>query len=255
MDRREAKEIVDWVIAEIYKNRFSYVTDGRLDLSKSHIGTISGTQTYGGPIAAGAIWDRHVQLNADIAGTKIRQATTSERGTVELAEDGEAVSGLVVQGDDTRLMGKVFPLANTYVSGTGTAGSDNTAQTVKTVVIPANTLTQINDRIRIRVWWRGDTGAGITATVTVNGVTIASATDAGAADLFATESWIHYIDATHANIIENGTYPATGPASALNMAGFDWTIAMDVDVDQDAIPGNHIVVAAIFLDVLPLGVV
>ncbi len=97
MDRREAKEIVDWVIAEIYKNRFSYVTDGRLDLSKSHIGTISGTQTYGGPIAAGAIWDRHVQLNADIAGTKVRQATTSERGTVRLdntpgGTDGEVLA-------------------------------------------------------------------------------------------------------------------------------------------------------------------
>ncbi len=104
MDRREAKEIVDWVIAEIYKNRFAYVTDGRLDLSKSHIGAISGTQTYGGPIAAGAIWDRHVELNADIAGTKVRQATTSERGTVELAEDGESAAGLAVQADDSRLV-------------------------------------------------------------------------------------------------------------------------------------------------------
>ncbi len=103
MDRREAKEIVDWVIAEIYKNRFSYVTDGRLDLSKSNVGAISGTQNYGGPIAAGAIWDRHVQLNADIAGTKVRQATTSERGTVELAEDGESAAGLAVQADDSRL--------------------------------------------------------------------------------------------------------------------------------------------------------
>ncbi len=103
MDRREAKEIVDWVIAEIYKNRFSYVTDGRLDLGKAHLGTISGTQTHGGPIAAGAIWDRHVHVNADIAGTKVRQATTSERGTVELAEDGESVAGLAVQADDSRL--------------------------------------------------------------------------------------------------------------------------------------------------------
>ncbi len=158
-------------------------------------------------------------------------------------------------GVEKSLSTGVYPLAATYISGTGTAGTDNTAQTVKTVAIPANELTQVGDRIRVRTWWMGDTGAGITATVTVNGVTIASSTDAGAADLFATESWLHYVDATHANIIENGTYPATGAASALNVAGFDWTSAQDVDVDQDMVAGNHIVVAAIFLDVLPKGAI
>ncbi|KKL08184.1 hypothetical protein LCGC14_2578390, partial [marine sediment metagenome] len=35
-----------------------------------------------------------------------------------------------------KMLGAQHPLANTYVSGTGTAGSDNTAQDVKTVVIP-----------------------------------------------------------------------------------------------------------------------
>jgi len=103
MDRREAKEIVDWVISEIMKRRFPYVTDGRLDLSKSPVGTISGTMTSGGPISDSAIWDRHVAPNADIRGTKIRIATTEERGTVELAEHYEAVSGLALQADDPRL--------------------------------------------------------------------------------------------------------------------------------------------------------
>ncbi|KKK92005.1 hypothetical protein LCGC14_2707270, partial [marine sediment metagenome] len=71
----------------------------------------------------------------------------------------------------------VRALANTFVSGSGVAGSDNTAQTVKTVVVPANTLIAVNCRLRVRVYWRGDTGGAVTCTVTVNGVTIATSTD------------------------------------------------------------------------------
>lgn len=161
----------------------------------------------------------------------------------------------VVETWESLPSGVVYPLVNTYISGTGTAGVDNTAQTVKTVVIPANTLTQVNDRLRVRVYWTGDTGGAITGTITVNGVTIASAIDSGAADFFATESWLHYIDATHANIIENGIYPATGVNSGANVAGFDWTSDQDVDLDQNMVAGNHIICFAIFLDVLIKGVV
>jgi len=109
--RREAKEIVDWVIQEIMRRRFPYVTDGKLDLSKSPVGTVSGTQTSGGPIAESAIWDRHVAPDADIRGTKIRVATTAERGTVQLGTEGEALvptmSGLLstVSGLGASLVG------------------------------------------------------------------------------------------------------------------------------------------------------
>ncbi len=101
--RREAKEIVDWVIQEIRRRSFPYSTDGKLDLSKSPVGQIVGTETSGGPIGNSAIWDRHVAPNADIQGTKVRVATVSERGTVELAEDGESASSLAVQSNDSRL--------------------------------------------------------------------------------------------------------------------------------------------------------
>jgi len=147
------------------------------------------------------------------------------------------------------------PLANTYVSSTGTAGADGTAQDVKTVVIPAGTLKAVNDRIRIRSYWSGDTGAAITAEIKVNGVSIATSTDTGGASLFATTSWVHYIDATHANIIENGTYPTTGAASAINVAGFSWTGAQNVVVSQSAASGNHIIVYCVFLDLFPLGTI
>jgi len=42
--------------------------------------------------------------------------------------------------------------ASTYISGTGTAGVDNTAQTVLGTTLPADTLSQVGDRIRIRVY-------------------------------------------------------------------------------------------------------
>ena len=147
-----------------------------------------------------------------------------------------------------------YPLANTYVSGTGTAGSDGSAQDVKTVVVPANTLTQVNDRLRIRTYWKGDTGGGITGTTKINTVTIAAATDGGGADFFTTEAWLHYLDSTHANIIETGAYPATGSYSAENVAGFDWTSDQNVVVSQNSVANNHIIVYCIFLDVFPLGV-
>ncbi len=101
--KREAKEIVDWVVSEIQRKGFIYLTDGKIDLSKSSVGTLSGNATLGGRIADGAVWDRHVAGEADIRGTKIRVATTSERGTVQFASNLEIVSAKVVQANDSRL--------------------------------------------------------------------------------------------------------------------------------------------------------
>lgn len=157
-------------------------------------------------------------------------------------------------GVDHPLLGKVYPLANTYISGSGTAGADNTAQTVITAVIPANTITQLGDRLRVRVYFRGDTGGAVTMTCTVNGVTIASQADGGGTTWFMTETWLHYIDSTHANIAETGA-GAELASSTANAAGFDWTSAQDVDCDQNQVAGNHIVVYAIFLDVYPKGLI
>ncbi len=183
---------------------------------------------------------------------------TTEKG-VRLFYDG--ANWIIISGDTStpaqilKRLGAQHPLANTYVSATGTAGSDNTAQDVKTVVIPAGTLTQVNDRIRIRVYWKGDTGAAITSTVKVNGVTIATSVDVGGVNLFTDQAWLHYIDASTANIIESGSHPATGANSAVNVAGFDWASDQNVVVSQDAVVNNHIIVFAIFLDVMPKGVV
>lgn len=143
----------------------------------------------------------------------------------------------------------------TYISGTGVAGVDNTAQVVKQIALPANTLTQLGDRIRIRNYWRGDTGPAVTGTCTLNAVPVGHITDTGGTDLFVTESWLHYIDATHANIIEQeGTPGALGALSAMNAAGFQWDQPQTIALSQDAQVANHIIVYAVIVDVFLKGV-
>jgi len=151
-------------------------------------------------------------------------------------------------------MGLHHSKACTYISGTGTAGADNTAQAVKTVTLPANSLLRVGDRMRVRSYWRGDTGAIITGTITVNGVTTSHTTDGGGATLQLNEVWLHYIDNTHANLIENEE-GALGALSDVNVAGFDWDSNQDIVISQDAVVANHIVVYCIIVDVFPKGVI
>ncbi len=119
--RKEAKEIIDFVLREVYRRGFPYVTDGKIDLTKTIVGPISGTQTYGGGIADGAIWDRHIHDNADIQGTKIRLATELVQGVVTLGTGGDAyvptMSGLqsTVSGAGASLIG-IYDSEEEFVS-------------------------------------------------------------------------------------------------------------------------------------------
>lgn len=145
----------------------------------------------------------------------------------------------------------------TYISGTGTAGADNTAQTVKSVTLAANTLTQLGDRMRVRTYWKGDTGPPITGSVKVgpsgSEVTVSATTDSGAATLQLNEAWLHYIDNTHANIIdtEGGSL---GAFSEVNVAGFTWASTQNIIFTQDAVAGNRCIIFALIIDVFPKGV-
>ena len=139
----------------------------------------------------------------------------------------------------------------TYISGTGTAGADNTAQTVKTLVLPANTLMTVGDRLRISAYWRGDTGVVITGSVKVgpaaSEVLVGDVTDAGGTAIMLTEAWLHYIDNTHANIIEHEP-GGLGTLSAANVSGFTWNAAQNILFTQDAAVGNHCVLFALTVD-------
>lgn len=151
-----------------------------------------------------------------------------------------------------RSTGGVHTIPTNFVSGVGVAGVDNTAQVVVTIVLPANTLTQLGDRVRIRTYWRGDAGVVITGDVALNGVLVAHTTDGGAASLQVGEAWLHYIDNTHANIIENEA-GAVGPLSAPNVAGFDFAVAQNITISQNAVVNNHIVVFFLAADIFPKG--
>jgi len=144
-------------------------------------------------------------------------------------------------------------LSITYIDGTGVSGTDNTAATLKTLVLPANTLTQVGDRMRIRCYWVGTTGANLTGTCKVGTRAVSDTTDGGAATQQVNEAWIHYIDATHANIIEN-ELGAAGSLSGPNQTGFDWAHAQNIIFEQDAAVGNHAVLWAVIVDVFPKGV-
>jgi hypothetical protein len=146
----------------------------------------------------------------------------------------------------------VYPLKGALVSGAGTAGTDNTAMTLQTIVVPANTLRQVGDRIRVRAYWRGDTGGAIQGQVDLNTVPISHTTDGGGATLQINESWLHYIDNTHANNIEveSGTL---GNLSAANVAGFSWNTNQNLTFSQNAIPVNHCVIYFFAADVFPKG--
>ena len=90
----------------------------------------------------------------------------------------------------------VVPLATNYISATGTAGVNNTAQDVKTIAIRANALTEVGDRIRCRIYFTGDTGASVLGTVKLNGVTIATSTSGTGVVVEVIECWMQYIDQT-----------------------------------------------------------
>lgn len=157
-----------------------------------------------------------------------------------------------VQADTLVVASAHHSLSITYMSGTGTAGADASAVTLMTLTLPANTLTQIKDRIRVKTYWRGDIGDPITGTVRVNGVIVSDTTDSGAVSLQLNESWLHYIDNTHANIVEHEA-GALGANSAANVAGFDWDSDQSITFAQNSAVNNHAVLFAVIVDVLPKG--
>lgn len=197
-----------------------------------------------------SLLDANSIISANITHTPI-SLTVNEPSIVGRITGG-SIASLTMQQVLT-MLGVHHSKVCSYISGTGTSGTDNTAMAVKTVVLPAGSLTQVGDRCRIRSYWTGDTGTPVTGTVAINGVTISHTTDGGGATLQLNESLIDYLDNTHANIIEKeaGTL---GAASSPNVAGFTWASNQNVTISQDAIGNNHIIVYALIIEVFPKGV-
>jgi hypothetical protein len=78
----------------------SEVADNSLTAADLAAGSVASSE-----IANGTIVNADISSSAAIAGTKVVGATTSARGTVELATDGQVAAGLAVQANDSRLSG------------------------------------------------------------------------------------------------------------------------------------------------------
>ncbi len=156
--------------------------------------------------------------------------------------------------------GVIYGLSTSYISGAGTAGTDATAMTVKTIAVAGNTLTQVGDRLCLRVFWRGDTaGSPIQCDVKVNSVTVMTQTSGTGNLTSQMEIWLSYIDATHANVIgfssnSGGTVQHNLTTSVANVASFDWANSQNIDVTQTSVASNHVVVYEIVGTIYPLGV-
>lgn len=87
----------------------------------------------------------------------IAQATTTVRGTVELATDGESAANLVPQANDARLSDARTPLAHTHVE------ADITDLSIETAKIENDAVTYAkmqNVSAASKLLGRGDSGAG-----------------------------------------------------------------------------------------------
>ena len=137
------------------------------------------------------------------------------------------------------------------ITAAGTAGSDNTAQTIVTVTIPANTMTQLGDELLLHAHWAGTTGSNITGTLKLgpagSEVSIVATTDSGGTTMQHNEVTLYYVDNTHAHIVEETVAAFT----AINVAGFTWDASQALIITQDAAANNHIVVYSVTARLVP----
>ncbi len=76
-------------------------------------------------------WVSDAMLEGSIAGSKVVAATTTSRGTVELAQSGEVATALAVQADDPRLADARVPTEH---------GADKHTNRTRSLYIPATDL-------------------------------------------------------------------------------------------------------------------
>jgi len=145
---------------------------------------------------------------------------------------------------------------NSYVSGTGTAGVDNTAQTVKSITLKANSLNAVGRRIRISLLYASvGAGAGLWATQ-LNGVVFDLSQTAAAGRTLEQVFEISYVDNTHANIINKGIsgYNTAagffGTQAQVNIAGFNFAVDQTLAVTQTQVASYHLTVYEIVVEQL-----
>ena len=142
-------------------------------------------------------------------------------------------------------------LPTNFISGAGVEGVDDTAQVVQSIVVPANTLREVGDRLRVHTFWRGDGGASVTGSLTLNGVLVAETTGSGQSTPHISEAWLSYVDPTHANLISYEDGVAVEALTQENVAGFDWANEQTLALAQSQSGNNHIKLFSLVGDVYP----
>lgn len=132
---------------------------------------------------------------------------------------------------------------------TPTAGTDNTAMTVKSITLPANTCVRLGDRLRITAIIDGTDGGAIQGVLKLNGVTLSSGYVNTTGSEIKLEAYVDYVDSTHATIQDMIAGTIT-----VESAGFDWTAGQAVLISQEAIGSQHINVYSLIVDFMPITV-
>ena len=171
--------------------------------------------------------------------------------TTDISATGTPSALTVLRGDGVWAAGYHRSLSSSYISATGTSGTDDTLEILLSAHIAANTLTREGDRLEIRCVWAGTTGTAIAGHVTVNDVLVSTTTDSGGTSFQFNHVCLHYIDSTHANVIEDQGGVPLG-LTTMNLAGFDWTIEQDILFRQSKAANNHIVLYGVLLDIKPM---
>lgn len=106
----------------------SSISSGTLNIARIADGAVTSAK-----ITDGTLVNADINASAAIAGTKVDAATTTTRGTVELATDGETSASVAVQGNDARL-------ANANRVEIGLAASDETSDNTASSTTPKVTF-------------------------------------------------------------------------------------------------------------------
>jgi hypothetical protein len=140
---------------------------------------------------------------------------------------------------------------NKVVNGLGIAGNPNTSQTVASISLPKNTLYTLGDRLNVRGVYGVASGlSSITATIRLNGVTLARRVRSGVR-LHDWHIWVQYLSPTSANIVSTNDFIVDPVLTRLNVTGFDWTQPQLLEVTQSAATTNFLKVSFLSADIYP----
>lgn len=171
--------------------------------------------------------------------------TTPAAGKFSALDVITASEDLSVWGLDT---------TSAYIDGTGTAGANNTAQTVKSITLKGGKLDKVGRKVRFHFMVQHNGTSAIVITLVLNGVTIGTITTSTTNNQMMLICYeVSYLDATHSNILPRYIGPNSGAAAAAtdgaaNTAGFAHGSDQTVAIAQSAVASNHITVFELYYE-------